>query len=237
MAAFVLALVGGSVLSVVLGAVALSRTRRHLTGGRGLAVAGVVLGSLEVLAGLVVAAVVVVTGVGVSLAARSPRSAPAATAPAATAPAEPAPADPRPVPGAADPAAPAVPREVLIDDLAAGDCFDEHAGSLDTGTVLVADCTVAHGGEVIAVHSVAEVFHDFFPGDEALTAEADARCGPAVGEAAAGAGLGDAALRYSYYFPTERDWDAGSRLVQCNLVGGSGGSLTGSLTAGTLSAW
>ncbi|WP_432489051.1 septum formation family protein [Kineococcus sp. SYSU DK018] len=130
-----------------------------------------------------------------------------------------------------------MPREVLIDDLAAGDCFDEHAGSLDTGTVLVADCTVAHGGEVIAVHSVAEVFHDFFPGDEALTAEADARCGPAVGEAAAGAGLGDAALRYSYYFPTERDWDAGSRLVQCNLVGGSGGSLTGSLTAGTLSAW
>ena len=229
-AAFVTALVGGSLLSVVLGALALHRTRGGSAGGRGLAIAGVVLGALEVLAGLVVAVVVVVTGVGISLAAQSPAQSPAAPAPAATAPST-EPLQP------AEPAAPApVPQERLIDDLVPGDCYDERADSLDTGTVVTADCAVPHSGEVVAVHSVAGTFHDFFPGDEALQAEADARCSEAVAAAAEAAGLDAPGLKYSYYHPTEANWEAGSRLVQCNVVS-STGSLGGSLSAGDLRSW
>ncbi|NAZ86582.1 hypothetical protein [Kineococcus indalonis] len=54
--------------------------------------------------------------------------------------------------------------------------------------------------------------------------------------AAQAAGLDAPGLEHSYYHPTEANREAGSRLVQCNLVS-STGSLGGSLSAGSLRSW
>ncbi|WP_432492971.1 septum formation family protein [Kineococcus gypseus] len=172
------------------------------------------------LGGSLVTAVLVAQG-----SADRPAGAPAAAAPGTGPPPQPPRPPQSPVPG---------PREVRIDDLAPGDCFDESADSLDTGAVLRADCALPHDAEVVAVHPVTGAAGDAHPGDEALQAEADARCGGAVASAVAAAGLADAGLRYSFYYPTPQDWAAGSRLVQCNLVSGTG--LVGALAAGTLRA-
>nr|WP_276612151.1 septum formation family protein [Kineococcus vitellinus] len=138
-------------------------------------------------------------------------------------------------PGAEGAAGAEVGSALAIDTLLAGDCFDESASSMGTGTVALADCAVPHTAEVVQVHPLDAVFGDAHPGRRALAAEAEEHCAEVVGRAVAASGLDGAGLEYTYYHPTEANWEAGSRLVQCNLTSASG--LVGSLTAGTLSAW
>ncbi|WP_432523503.1 septum formation family protein [Kineococcus sp. SYSU DK006] len=231
-AALVTSLVGGSLVSIVLGVLALRRTARSGAGGRGLAVAGVVLGAVQVVAGLAIAVATVLLGVGISLSAGSSGSAGSAGSAQDGATAR-TPADGGGT--GADGADGGVGSALAIDTLLAGDCFDESASSMDTGSVSLADCAVPHTAEVVQVHPLDAVFGDDYPGRQALADEAEEHCSQAVGQAVAGSGLDGEGLEYTYYYPTEANWQAGSRLVQCNLTSASG--LVGSLTAGTLSAW
>jgi hypothetical protein len=121
-AALVAGIVGTGPVAFVLGAIGLHRTGRGAAAGRGFAVAGIVLGGLQMLfASLTVAWFVGVLVTGASLSSWLPVSPFGAT-------------------GATD-----------IDGLHPGDCFDDGEDAGASGTVDRTDCSTVHDGEVLEV--------------------------------------------------------------------------------------
>lgn len=116
-------------------------------------------------------------------------------------------------------------------------------GNTDVFTIKVGDCLADEGGETVTdVPTVAcdqphtyEVYADTtldagdFPGDDALTAQADDFCigafGPFVGTA-----YEDSALDYSYYYPTEDSWNSmNDRAISCIITDPQAETVSGTL--------
>ncbi len=212
-AALVCSLLGVlGVPAVVLGGMGLARTAGGRRTGRGLAVAGLVLGGLQVLAGAValVALVLLASGQDAWEEAVWPAS--------------------DEVNGAQDLRTGDCLDEEGSDalgwDVVVRDCAGEH-----TAEVLV--LVTAQG---------APGSPDAFPGDDALQEQADLACTAALAGALDGADAvaGAADLVPDWYVPTADGWAAGDRTIDCLVVGldadGWSVPLTGSLLAGTLAS-
>lgn len=123
LAALVTGILGTGPVAFALGAIGLHRTGRAQTAGRGFAIAGIVLGGLQMLATSIAVAWIVGTAVaGVSILGRLPAD-PFGTSTGPT----------------------------TIDDLTAGDCFDSGDDDGLHGTVERTACADTHDGEVLEV--------------------------------------------------------------------------------------
>lgn len=190
-AAFVLGLLGivgiSAVLGVALGIVALRRIRGTFQQGRGLAIAGIVLGSIWLALGVVL----VVTGV--ILGATSP------TVPSASGSAG---ASGQPV----DPFS-----------LVAGDCFDNPAltaGQVKAVTsVLQTSCAQPHNAQVFATFAVSGSILDY-PGSAKLSSIASSGCN-ARAKASLNSAMITNSMTIRLLFPLESSWLAGQRNVSC----------------------
>jgi len=203
-ASLVTGVLGLGAVPLALGIVALQRVRRSGAAGHGMAVAGVVLGAVSLVAGLVLAVAFALGAVaGITEIVRS-------TSSAASAPADPS--------------------RVLIEDLTAGDCLDV-GDPHDSDAVQAVECGDDHEAEVVEVVTLPDP--GAYPGDDAVAAAADARCSGVVAAALDAAGVDGTTLDYDYFTPLQAGWDDGNHDVQC-LVTGLDADLTGSLAAGTL---
>jgi hypothetical protein len=98
--------------------------------------------------------------------------------------------------------------------IAVGDCLNDTTGTVSE--VPQVDCAVPHDFEV---------YYDFevdgdgaYPGEDAITAEADSGCETAFPDFV-GIDYESSALDYSYYYPTEESWtDAADRLISCIIT-------------------
>ncbi len=203
MLAFVLAFVaplGG----VVAGAFALGILRRSRERGRGLAIAGVVLGSILT----VVMGAAVVAGTWWLTAVATTPDTPAPTPSAISAPGDGA------TPTAFEP-------EV-------GQCFAQR-GRGEIGDANLVACSVPHSYELFAQFAAADDA-DPYPGDEGVARDAEAGCREAF-DGFVGLAYDRSALDYVYLSPTGKTWAAGDRRVSCFVIDPTGpttGSLGGS---------
>ena len=206
-AALATGVAGLGAVPLALGIVALQRTRRSGAAGHGMAVAGIVLGAVSLLAGLALAVAFAVGAVvGITELARSASSAPAAASGGGS--------------------------RVLIDDLTVGDCLD-FGDPDDLLAVEGVDCGDDHEAEVVEVVPLAG--GTAYPGDDAVEAAADARCSDVVLGHLDAAGLDSSVLGYDYFLPARAGWEAGEHTATCLVTGGDD-HLTGSLTDGSLYA-
>ncbi|SFB18443.1 DUF4190 domain-containing protein [Cellulomonas marina] len=201
-----------SVVGVVLGFVALGRTRRRGTRGRGLAVAGIVSGFVVLL--LVAAGIVA----AVVFAART--SGPSLDGGFTGAPWD---------DGAT--AEEILPDYTLRTDLAPGACLLGAFDAYDLDDVETVDCAEPHDAEIVTLlpmdAPVSLSLEDYDPvfDDLASTCEAD------VESAAPGVQSDD--LWADVYYPHPDEWDAGGRQSYCVLLS-IGTDLEGSAVAGDL---
>jgi hypothetical protein len=198
-ASLVVALLGAGPLAVVLSLVALSRVRRTRRPGRGLALAALVLGTVETVVLLVVAAVLVLSAAGHGIDSTLRR----ASAGSATA-------------------------GVLTDSsqLRLGDCLNLPPDDQATvSSVRVLPCSSPHDGEVYLVDALPEAGE--FPGDAATGNEADDRC--QAGYATfVGVAFADSSLDYDDFLPSRASWAQGDRAVTC-VISDPDGQTTGTL--------
>ncbi|MFB2581762.1 septum formation family protein [Herbiconiux sp. P15] len=111
--------------------------------------------------------------------------------------------------------------------LAVGDCINDTSGDdvTEVSEVPTVDCAAEHDLEVYAEFEIAG---DEFPGDDAVTAEADEKC-LAEFEPFVGIAYDSSIYGFTYFTPTEASWTEGDdRLVSC-LIGDPNGKTTGSL--------
>lgn len=110
--------------------------------------------------------------------------------------------------------------------IAVGDCLDDSSTADELTEVPTVPCSADHDLEVYADF---ELEGDEWPGDEAVTTEADAGC-LAQFERFVGIPFEESALDYSFYWPTEESWDQlDDRLVSCLIfdTAPTAGSLSG----------
>ena len=196
------------IVAGILGAVALRQLSRRPRRGRGMAISGIVLGAVWTLlwVGLVVIGATADEGDDTSpgLTSAHTTSAPSA---------------------GAGPTATHASERVLIDDLAAGDCFDglpkEQDAAIDY--VTTKDCALPHEAQIA---TRLELAAGKWPGAQKAADLADQRCGDAVEPLLRDDRFDDVDL--SYLYPgTAFDWRA-DRSATC-IVSGSSGTLTGSV--------
>ncbi|WP_407319357.1 DUF4190 domain-containing protein [Isoptericola halotolerans] len=114
-------------------------------------------------------------------------------------------------------------------DMAVGDCFDPPADLTSGEPMSPADCSAAHGAEVIAVEQMdgAE-----YPGDDAVLGEIETLCMDAF-SSYIGIEYADSALDAIYFYPTEASWTLGDRLLLCSAATMDGSPLEAGSVAGT----
>ncbi|PPG05005.1 hypothetical protein C5E06_03790 [Pseudoclavibacter sp. RFBI5] len=98
--------------------------------------------------------------------------------------------------------------------LAVGDCFND-AGSTTVSEIPVVPCSDPHDYEV---YFEVEMAAGEYPGDEAISAQADTDC---TAQFATFVGLSyeESSLNFSYLTPTQQSWDgADDRLIQCIII-------------------
>jgi hypothetical protein len=127
------------------------------------------------------------------------------------------------------------PGEADVFDLRAGDCFDDPPQDEELATVAAVPCGEPHDAEVYAVFDTAAADGDGFPGQAALTREAEQGCferfQPFVGVAPE-----STSLAVHFLLPTRLSWDnAGDRAITCVVVDPAGPT-TGSLEGAAGSA-
>lgn len=108
--------------------------------------------------------------------------------------------------------------------LAVGDCFND-SGSTMVSEIPVVPCSDPHDYEV---YYEVEMAPGDFPGDDAITTQAEADC---TAQFATFIGLpyDQSSLYFSYLTPTQQSWDdADDRLIQC-IVADQEAQTTGSL--------
>lgn len=108
--------------------------------------------------------------------------------------------------------------------LQVGDCLNDSTASETVETIPTVPCAEAHDSEIYAAVMMQG---DTFPGNDAVTAEADAACLDAFA-GFAGVEYADSLYYYSYYFPTEGSWAGGDREILCTIYD-EAGQVTGSL--------
>lgn len=105
-----------------------------------------------------------------------------------------------------------------------GDCLNDQSAEAEVTEIPKVSCDKPHDSEVYASGESAE---PEWPGDEALTAEADKLC---ESEFAAFVGLSydESTLTIGSYTPGKESWADGDRQIDC-VISGADGQTTGSL--------
>jgi hypothetical protein len=191
-AALVTGILQLGVVPLVLGIVGLRRVKRSGRSGKGMAIAGIVLGALSTL-GWTVLLVVIIALAGSDEFRDGVRS------------------------GFEDAA------EAAAMDV--GQCLDIPGDPADIDTADDADCATEHVAEVIATEDLTTTS---FPGDDAVSAEADEYCGGAFPDYI-GSEYEDSSLDLYYGLPTAGTWVFGDRQIVCYVVASDGSQLTGSI--------
>lgn len=112
-----------------------------------------------------------------------------------------------------------------------GDCANDLSGddtsdSSNVSSVDLVPCTQAHLYEAYATQDVADASD--YPGDDALTKEADDICQGAF-DGFLGVSYDDSKMDYTFLYPTPDSWATGDRNVLCLMVDPDGNTITGSL--------
>jgi hypothetical protein len=110
-----------------------------------------------------------------------------------------------------------------VDEIAAGDCFDDPDSDVVSALELI-DCSEPHDNEVFAEILMSE---SAFPGDNAIGDFAFEQC-LAPFESYVGESYVESPLDYFYLGPTEESWDDADRGVLCVLYSADLAKLTGS---------
>ncbi|WP_129338436.1 DUF4190 domain-containing protein [Cellulomonas endophytica] len=212
-----------ALVGIGLGIAALVRTSRSGRPGRGLAVAGVVVGVL-VVAGWVLAGLAVAVFASGSSAEAVTSEGPVDATDGLL---DDAPLDD----GSVD--EDVLPDYTLRGDLAAGDCLAGLSEWYDLRDVDVADCALVHDAEVLAalpMDGPVELSFDVYDAEyEALVEACDALASDLGLARAVDADLG----WNEVYYPHPADWDGGARTSYCVFTS-VGTDLTGSAVAGDL---
>lgn len=99
-----------------------------------------------------------------------------------------------------------------------GDCFNDPAELEDVVfNVAAVPCARPHDNEVFAVHAIAGVFGDVYPGEEALDGHGYEVCSGGLFDAYVGTPYSDSALDVFTFTPTDESWGQGDRQVVCAL--------------------
>ncbi|WIM98672.1 DUF4190 domain-containing protein [Actinoplanes oblitus] len=200
-ASLIFGLLGGVLISVICGVIALSQIKKRGDRGKGMAVAGLSLSAFWILG--------IVTMVAVGSLTESDR--PAGAGPT----------------NGARPAATATtvgtgPADVRTDELHPGDCIATISDDETVYDMPVVSCSVPHQGEV---YSVTTMPAGAFPGDKKVEAEAENRCGDKLDAYAIGK-FKDA--EFYYIFPSRRSWTV-DRSITCIAVAPDNKKYTGSM--------
>ncbi|GAA4601476.1 hypothetical protein BJY16_003898 [Actinoplanes octamycinicus] len=200
-ASLIFGILGGVLISVICGFIALSQIKKRGDRGKGMAVAGLSLSAFWVvaIAGLIVIGSLADPGTSADAGPTGLGARPTATATTA-----------------------GDPDDVRTDKLRPGDCI---ATITDEDTVYdmpVISCAQPHQGEVYSVTTMAA---GTFPGDKAVETEAENRCGDKLDPYAIGK-FKDA--EFYYIFPSRRSWTS-DRSITCIAVAPDNGTYTGSM--------
>jgi hypothetical protein len=121
--------------------------------------------------------------------------------------------------------------DILVEDLRAGDCFNQYkdplASSVDLSAVSAVPCSAPHAFEVYHELAVGKMT-DEWPGDAALSALAEASCIDAF-EPFVGASYEASRLDFGFFFPSPDSWRALDRDALCYLVDPMDAEVVGSL--------
>ena len=183
-AALIFGILGGVLLSIIFGIVALVQIRKRGQGGRGLAIAGLVVAGGWAL----VLASAVTYGI---------------------------------ISGATGDGGSGTDSTTAVTRLAPGDCVNDLEESDAIQNLPVVPCTTPHDGEVYAVFDLAD---GDWPGDAAVQAQAEKRCGDEFDGYTSAPSDG---LELFYLHPLQRSWSL-DRSVTC-IVTDESGPRTGSL--------
>ncbi|HUG75314.1 MAG TPA: septum formation family protein [Acidimicrobiia bacterium] len=116
--------------------------------------------------------------------------------------------------------------EVAVDQLRAGDCFeDPSASTASVSQLLVMSCDDPHDSEIYFVYDVSG---DVYPGALALDDESDRRCAVEF-ESFVGSPRAESDLEFFALIPTRESWEADDRTVLCALFARDLQPLTGSM--------
>lgn len=105
-----------------------------------------------------------------------------------------------------------------------GDCILDPGAEEEVTETPTVPCSEPHDFE--AFHT-ADIAAETFPGDEAVSAEADQVCYDAFGTFV-GMSYDESVLGFTYYVPTAGSWEAGDREILC-LIGDPEARTSGSL--------
>ena len=191
--AFVLGLLGilgiTAILGIVFGAVALRGIRASLQRGRGLAIAGIVLGSVW----LALAAVGIASALVLRTATPTQPSASASTQ--------------------------AMSRRVNALLLVPGDCFDNPAATpgqiTKVGSVLQTSCTEPHNAQIFATFTVTGSMLDY-PGNASLVRTAVTGCTARM-KATLNSALITKTMTLRFIVPAQISWVGGERTISCMI--------------------
>ncbi|AUY49990.1 DUF4190 domain-containing protein [Streptomyces sp. CB01881] len=182
-------------LAIAFGIVALVQIHKRNERGRGMAVTGLVFGSLGALAVLFGVIAVLVTGVEASDDAGRPARTPKAPA-----------------------------GSVLWSSLKSGDCYNppgDQAGS-DPGEadqtvfwVMKVPCMLPHHGEVAGTTRIPESDGPAYPGETHVRDRAATLCGPVLDEYALDYWAVPDGMDEVYLYPSRANWKSGERYVTC----------------------
>ncbi|BAJ74310.1 hypothetical protein MTES_1346 [Microbacterium testaceum StLB037] len=184
---------------IIAGAVGLSQVKRTGEKGRGLAIAGIIVGSVMTLLSIV-GVILFFVFIAIGAAAEEAQSTDDG--------------------GFFDPNQNA-PTEFL--SLQVGQCLDDISTGYITSDNLV-DCGLPHTYEVFGNFTVPD---GTFPGDDAITASAQEQCDAAF-QSYIGVSYADSTLEYNYIGPSSDTWTQGDREISC-LVTDPAEETTGSL--------
>ena len=217
-----------NVVGVIISGIALGQSKR--AGYRnGAALAGVIIGSVQLVIALVVLGVFLVFGLATGFAAVVFGAAGAGSPSATSAPIEPGPTNPfatprptpTPSPGPTDRG-----QSGSAFDLEVGDCLDEPAGD-DITDVLLIDCASPHDWEIYSDIDLPDTLDGAFPGSDKVYTVADEACYDAY-EPFTGIAYEESDYDFTYLVPTAESWAEGDRAVSCAIIDPAG-PVTGSL--------
>jgi len=187
-AALILGIIGGVLLSVIFGFVALSQIKRTGQKGRGMAIAGLIISGAWV---VLLCAGVIIAAVFSSAQSRS----------SSTSLGDPVTITTTNV-GTSG-------HGVNLTELKTGDCIVSVAENVVVQQATVVACNTPHHGEVTGTFTLAGAT---YPGDDAVAQQAGDRCQAQL-KAYSTAAYNDDTLSVFYYAPTSSTWDRNKRVV------------------------
>jgi hypothetical protein len=110
-----------------------------------------------------------------------------------------------------------VARQRSVFSLDVGDCYNPHGKAEGTAyTVEIVPCDEAHEGQVVGEFAIDK--GEEYPGDDAVSTIADARCPVEAQKYAPDTWALPKGVALFYYTPTRESWATGDRAVSCNYT-------------------